>query len=63
MYDFCLIPALYYKIPALYAKIPDFYADIFLFGFHCDGNICGRVPIYCLWYSANDSARNERTKE
>ena len=49
-------------IPDLYAKVPDFYADIFLFMFHCDGNVRGQVPVDCLWSVTNDSARDARTR-
>ena len=50
-------PAFYAKIPALYAKIPYFYADIYLFGFHCAGNVLGWVPVGRILSVSNDSAR------
>ena len=47
----------FFRIRALYAKIYDFNADIFLFVFHCADNICGWVPIGCLWFIYNYSVR------
>ena len=44
----------FYPIPDLYAKIPPSYANIFLFIFHCAGNIHIWVSILCLRYVVND---------
>ena len=55
------IPDLYSEISDFYAKVPALYAEIMyfcfiiaLFGFHCEGNVCGRVPLGCLWSVTND---------
>ena len=52
--NFWPIPDLFAKIPCFYTKVPPFYANIFLFGFHCAINLCGRVPLGCLWSILND---------
>ena len=44
----------FYPIPDLYAKIPPSYANIFIFIFHCAGNIHIWVSILCLRYVVND---------
>ena len=54
--NFYLIPDLYAKTPAFNAKITASYADIFLFVFHCAGNVRGQVPVGCFWCISNDSA-------
>ena len=60
--NFCLIPDLYAKIPSLYSQIPDFYADICLLGFHCAGNVQGKVLIFRLKSVYNDGARDMRMR-
>ena len=37
-----------------YAEIPAFYANIYIFIFHCTGNIRGQVTIVCLQSLTND---------
>ena len=34
-----------------------FYDNLFIFVFHCFINLCGRVPVSCIWYIVNHSAR------
>ena len=58
--DFRTIPSLYAKVPALCAKISDLYAYTSLFGFHCSGNVRGRVAVGCHRFVANDSVRAMR---
>ena len=44
-------------IPALYAEIPTFYAAVFLFIYHCSGNLGGKVPVGCIRSLANGCTR------
>ena len=53
MSNLCPIPNSYAEIPAfyaedfaIYANIPSLYADIYIFEFHCAGNIRGQFPCY-----------------
>ena len=49
-------------IPNLYTKPPDFLRRYLSSVLHCSGNVRGQVPIYCIMYVSNDSARAMRIR-
>ena len=45
------------QILSIFCPIPDLYTDIYIFGFHRPGNVCGKVLVGRLQSIANDSTR------